>query len=51
VALPPPVNANYYPNLTNYNWTVNSYAGIDKVYNLTKDRKALNQSQPCPAGK
>ena len=41
---------NYYPNLTNSNWIVADASGVGKVLNLTKTRKALNNSEACPEG-
>lgn len=41
----------YYPNLTNNNWIVNDADGIDRVINLTKSLKKINDSIPCPQNK
>jgi hypothetical protein len=40
----------YYPNLTNYNWTVDNTSGIDRVISFTEARASLDSPVPCPAG-
>jgi len=40
----------FYPNLTNFNWTVNDSKGIDRVINFTEARAKLDSALPCPAG-